>query len=331
MQTRSVQRFMHLPPSRGPLSAWLIDQLRAAPGSSQAPPDIAEDPLRGDDLHLALYLCYELHYSDIEGVSLAWEWDPALLRFRASLEAAFQGALLDAVPPTLDDEDVPGSLRTMARDDRGPSLSEHLGEHPDLEQFREFVIHRSAYQLKEADPHSWALPRLGGKAKAALIEIQMDEYGSGRADAMHSVLFARTMAALDLDPSYGAYIGHLPGETLATVNLMSMFGLHRRWRGAIVGHLALFEMTSTEPNRRYGGALRKLGYDADATGFFDEHVEADAVHEAIAAYDLAGGLVSDEPALAPDILFGARCLDLLERRWAGHVLQSWESGRSSLL
>lgn len=326
-----VERLMHLPASRGPLSAWLIDQLRAAPGMAEAPPPIADDPLRGDDLHLALYLCYELHYSDIEGVSPDWEWDPKLLRFRAALEAAFEGALLDAVPAARGDEDVPETLRTMARDDSGPSLSEQLGAHPDLERFREFVMHRSAYQLKEADPHSWALARLGGKAKAALIEIQMDEYGSGRADAMHSVLFAQTMAALDLDPSYGAYIDRLPGVTLATVNLMSMFGLHRRWRGAIVGHLALFEMTSTEPNRRYGGALRKLGYDTDASGFFDVHVEADAVHEAIAAYDLAGGLVSDEPARAPDILFGARCLDLLERRWAEHLLQSWESGRSSLL
>ena len=327
----TVKRHMHLPAPRGPLSAWLIDQLRSTLGMTETPPPVADDPLRGDDLHLALYLCYELHYTDIEGVSSDWDWDPVLLRFRADLEAAFEKALLDEVPAPSGDEDVPETLRDMARDDTGPSLSEHLSSHPDLEQFREFVMHRSAYQLKEADPHSWALARLGGKAKAALIEIQMDEYGSGRTEAMHSVLFARTMAALDLDPAYGAYIDRLPGVTLATVNLMSMFGLHRRWRGAIVGHLALFEMTSTEPNRRYGGALRKLGFDTDASGFFDEHVEADAVHEAIAAYDLAGGLVSDEPQLAPDILFGARCLDLLERRWAQHVLRSWGSGDSSLL
>ena len=58
------------------------------------------------------------------------------------------------------------------------------------------------------------------------------------------------MEALGLDARYGAYLEHIPAITLATVNLMSMLGLHRRRRGAIVGHLALFEMTSSLPNRR---------------------------------------------------------------------------------
>ena len=333
MQTEAVvMRSMPLPVARGPLSEWLIDRLRSLPGTAaSAPPTPSGDPLDGDDFHLALYLLYELHYTDIEGVHTGWEWDPGLLHFRGSLESAFEEALLDADPQTSTTEDVPETLRAMALDDNGRSLSEYLAEHPDLDRFREFVIHRSAYQLKEADPHSWALARLGGKAKAALIEIQMDEYGSGRAERMHSVLFSQGMAALGLDNRYGAYIERLPGVTLATVNLMSMFGLHRRWRGAIVGHLALFEMTSTEPNRRYGNALRKLGFDTDATRFFDEHVEADAVHEAIAAHDLAGGLVSDEPQLAGDILFGARCLSMVEARWADHVLDAWDADRSSLL
>ena len=115
------------------------------------------------------------------------------------------------------------------------------------------------------------------------------------------------------------------------MNLMSLFGLHRRWRGALVGHLALFEMTSSLPNRRYGNALRRHGFGGAATDFFDEHVEADAVHEAIAAVDLAGGLVEDEPALGPDVLWGARTLAALDARWGRHLLAAWEAGRTSLL
>ena len=114
--------------------------------------------------------------------------------------------------------------------------------------------------------------------------------------------FAGAMSAMGLDPAYGAYLDRLPARTLATVNLMSLFGLNRRLRGAIVGHLALFEMTSSLPNARYARGIRRLGYsDPAATDFFDEHVEADAVHEAIAATDLAGALADDEPALTPAI------------------------------
>jgi hypothetical protein len=193
------------------------------------------------------------------------------------------------------------------------------------------MIHLSAYQLKEADPHSWAIPRLAGAPKAALIEIQLDEYGRGRPDWMHAELFAKSMRAVGLDPTYGAYLDQIPGVTLATVNLMSLFGLHRRWRGAIVGHLALFEMTSSIPNRRYAEGLRRLGFDGEATLFFDEHVTADAVHENIAAVDLAGGLAAQDPTLVPDILWGARTLSHLDRRWITHVLGAWEREESSLL
>jgi hypothetical protein len=76
--------------------------------------------------------------------------------------------------------------------------------------------------------------------------------------------------------------------------------------------------------------LRRLGGDADATRFYDEHVEADAVHEQIAAYDMCGSFCVDEPERTADVLFGARCALELDARWATWVLERWESGKSSL-
>ena len=111
---------------------------------------------------------------------------------------------------------------------------------------------------------------------------------------------------------------------------MSMMGLHRRWRGGIVGHLALFEMTSSLPNARYARGLRRLGLDERATEFFDEHVEGGCGAREIAATDLAGGLARAEPQLTGEILWGARALVELEARWARHLLESWDRGVSSL-
>src|SRR5919202_62924 len=323
-----------LPTPRGPASAFLLAELRRAP-HRLAPPARAQpaDGLADDDLHLALYLCYELHYRGLPEVDEGWEWEPSLLALRRGLEAEFEHALRLAVPPAAGDvapDEVDLALRAVAEADDGPSLSTHLERHGTAAQFREFAVHRSAYQLKEADPHSWAIPRLSGAPKAALVEIQADEYGGGRADRVHAELFRRTMVALGLDGRYGEYVDVVPGVTLATVNLMSLFGLHRRLRGAIVGHLALFEMTSPIPNRRYANGLRRLGFDGDATEFFDEHVVADAVHENVAAVDLAGGLARQDPTLAPDILWGAAALAELDARFARHLLGSWADGRSSL-
>jgi hypothetical protein len=114
------------------------------------------------------------------------------------------------------------------------------------------------------------------------------------------------------------------------VNLMSLCGLHRRLRGAIVGHLALFEMTSSVPNRRYAAGLRRLGFGEQACQFFDVHVVADAVHESVAAVDLAGGLAKQNPRLGADILWGARALLAIDGRWARHIMSAWQDDVSSL-
>jgi hypothetical protein len=326
-----------VPSPRGPVSAAVLAALGRMPGTPLPEIDVnVADPLADDDLHLALYCCYELHYRGLDGVDERWEWDPGLLATRARLEEVFEDGLRDALagwtPPPADATTMDLALRTIIDADDGPSLARHLETVGTLGQFREFLIHRSAYQLKEADPHSWAIPRLSGPPKAALLEVQADEYGGGDPARMHAQLFADTMEALGLDATYGAYVDRLPGVTLATVNLMSLLGLHRRHRGAIVGHLAAFEMTSSIPNRRYATALRRLGVrDRRATEFFDEHVTADAIHENVAAVDLAGGLVRREPRLVDDVLFGARALIAVEARWATALLEAWEAGRGALL
>jgi hypothetical protein len=320
-----------LPGARGPLTEWLLGHLVDPPHDVGAPPPVTEDPLVGDDLHLALYLCYELHYRGFADVDEGWEWEPSLLAARATFERAFEDALVAEVGRRPVPGDIEEELQRILDGPGGPSLSSFLLEQGSLDQLREYSIHRSAYQLKEADPHSWCLPRLGGRAKAALVEIQADEYGGGVEAEMHASLFADVMVALGLDPTYGAYLDRLPGPTLATVNLVSLFGLHRRWRGALVGHLAVFEMTSVGPMGRYAALCDRLGLPDEARRFYDVHVVADAVHEVVASRDLAGGFVAAEPDRAADVSFGARALMAVEERFARSMLDAWSAGRSSLL
>jgi hypothetical protein len=319
---------MRLPEPRGATSAYLRQVL-----TGKAAPHPRRADLTDEDLQLSLWMLYELHYRGFTGISDDWEWDLGLLELRARLEDGFLAGLRAQVPAPApaDAAGIPAALTALVGADTGPSVSRFLQRRATLEQFREFVIHRSIYHLKEADPHSWGLPRLGGAPKAALVEIQADEYGGGRADRMHAELFRATMGSLGLDAGYGAYIDEVPAATLATSNLMSYFGLHRRWLGALLGHLAVFEMTSSIPNRRYGNGLRRLGGDATATRFYDEHVLADAVHEQIAAHDLCGGFVAQHPDRAAEVLFGAAAALHLDALAGAAMLDSWERGQSSLL
>jgi hypothetical protein len=321
-----------LPQPRGPLSEHVLQALVLAPHDLPPAPPATGDVLQGDDdFHLTLYCLYELHYRGFEDVDDRWEWNPSLMRVRQKLEGCFEEALRAEIgAETTEPDTLADYLKQLLDSATGPSLSRYLEMRATLEQFKEVLVHKSAYQLKEADPHSFAVPRLSGRAKVAMVEIQFDEYGSGKAERQHSRLFANTMEALGLDNRYGAYLDAIPGCTLAAVNLMSMCALQRRLRAAIVGHLAVLEMDSTQPNRRYGNGLRRLGFGEDATDFFDEHVEADAVHEALAAHDLAAALAKDDPSLTADIVFGARAMLLLDEVQARFVSERWEAGESSL-
>jgi hypothetical protein len=322
---------MFLPAPRGPLSAGLVRALRSGGASSvSVPAALPPDPIADDDLQLALWIGYELHYRGFADVDDDREWDPHLLAFRRSLESAMLNAVRAEVPPLPPEGIVPDRLRRLVEQDDGPQLSSFLQRSATAAQFSEFLIHRSIYQLKEADPHTWVIPRLSGRAKAALVELQFDEYGGGRPTRMHSELYRKLLRRTGLSDEYGYYVDAVPGITLAVSNVMSALGLNRTMRGAIVGHLAAYEMTSSIPCRRYGKGLRRLGGDDDSCEFFDEHVTADAAHEQVAMYDLCGALAKDEPELADSILFGAAACLSVDARFAAAVLDAWQHGRSSL-
>ncbi len=321
-----------LPKARGPLTDTVLTALTGAPGDIPASSVGDVDPLTDDDLHLALYVCYEIHYRGFAGVDDRWEWSPSLLAFRGRLEGAFESALRSRFPyegSTEPAATVSNLSRIAGRP--GPPLSRYLRDSATATEWSDYVIHRSAYQLKEADPHSWAVPRLEGRAKAALMEVVFDEYGCGRAERVHAALYRNSMEALGLDGRYGAYLDRIPGVTLAPVNLMSLFGLHRRLRGALVGHLAIAEVTSSVANKRLADGLRRLGYGPDATHFFDEHVIADSIHDMISLHDMAGGLAEEEPHLVDDILFGASAWTGIDALSGEFLLTCWREERPSLL
>jgi hypothetical protein len=323
-----------LPVPRGPLSATVVCALAQRPSSEPLPlVDFDQDDPYGEDLSLALYTCYELHYRGFDGVDSLWEWEPELLRLRAAMERVFLTALRGDINggKTGRGGDVRAALdAVLVEPIPGNGVSHYLRDVAQWWQMREYIVHRSVYHLKEADPHAWVIPRLQGQAKASLVAVEFDEFGGGRGERVHAQLYADLMAAAGLSPAYLHYLDDVPGPAIAIVNMMSMFGLHRRLRGAMIGHFAVAEVTSAPSARRIAQALQRLGAPAACTHFFTEHVEADSVHEQVLRRDVIGDLLRREPHLAADVVFGISATELLEARLAQHLLNTWHSGTTSL-
>ncbi len=317
-----------LPAERGPISSAVLAALRSAPGEDVPPePDLARADPFGEDVQLALHVCYELHYRGFRDVDPEWEWSPDLLGVRAALERLFVDALRDEVPGGDVYEELDALLVEPVP---GRGLSHFLRDEGTWWHMREFFVHRSIYHLKEADPHAWAIPRLTGRPKAALVAVEFDEFGAGHADRVHARLFADLLAAAGLSPDYLHYLEHVPACALAPINMMSLFGLHRRWRAALVGHFTAAEITTGPSARRMDDALTRLGAAPACRLFYTEHIEADAVHEQVMRHEVVDGLLAQQPELADDIVFGIQATDVLEQRLADHLLGSWQAERSSL-
>lgn len=316
---------MMLPKPRGPLSAAVFESMRSLPVEPVA--RAHPDPDGPEDAAITLWALYELSYRGFDDVDETAEWDPDLLAVRRGLEVDLERRLRERweayASPHETRDDFGADFFDFVGAHDGRSLARFVQTEADEQQVLDLLRLRSVYHLKESDPTAWVVPRLPTAPQAALMELQYDEYGAGDPNRVHALLFARGLEAVGLRAEYGAYVDDVPLEILEQNNAMSLMGLHRRLRGAALGHLAAFEATSSLPSRQLTQGLERLGMAPAMAAYYDEHVEADAVHEQLAVRAICGELLAVEPELRDDVYFGAfTCLDL-EDRLAEQLLARW--------
>jgi hypothetical protein len=198
-----------LPRPRGPMTVALLDYLRRDPASTRVDParltwsGATTDAATDHDLQLALWLVYELPFRGLAGVDDAWEWHRGL----AEVIEEWEDLLLDALVSVTMNTSMAAALRIAADDQTLVAGS--------LDQFRELLVHRSVCYLREADPPTYGFP-VAGAGKSADFRSVLTEWG--------------------LSTRCGHYLNCVPGITLLTSNMISMFGRHRRFRAALAGH-----------------------------------------------------------------------------------------------
>lgn len=313
---------MLTPTARGPVSEAILSAMRSGDTAS-----VVELPDVGcaDDAQIALWSLFALHHRGFDDVDDELEWDPHLIAVRRRLEQDFERNLRDRAPKCPEQGDFAEDFFAFVAGHEGPSVVSHLQRSATDEQMRQFLRHKSIYTLKESDHTTWTIPRLSHRVKAAVMELQYDEYGGGDPNRLHAHLFARGLEKSGLSPEYGAYIDEAPCEILEQDNVMSMLGLNRRLRAASLGFLAAFEATSSAPSRKVARGLERLGFPAEIITYYTEHVEADAVHEQLAVRTICGALLDEEPGQYENVYFGAWAAMHVDDRYAERMLKEWSA------
>ncbi len=315
----SIVMTTRLPLPVGPLSDRVITGLL---GETAFPPAASviegSDPL-DHDFQLGLYVLNELHYAGWIGVDDSLEWAPWVSSLRLGLHTEFERRLRLAIPMGASQ---PLELARRLLQPGELSVSGHLRDHGTVDQVRESMILRSPYQSKEADPHTFALPRFGGSTKRVLTEIQSGEYGVGHRRS-HAELFADALDGLGLDPTPNAHVDACSGAALATSNLVTLGAMHRRLRGIVLGQLSLFEMDSVTPNQAMVECCDRLGLPDSVRPFFQIHVLADAEHEQMVEAAFLGDYPAIEPDQVQNMLLGMRAQSLIDHTIAAETVPMW--------
>jgi hypothetical protein len=125
------------------------------------------------------------------------------------------------------------------------------------------------------------------------------------------------------------YFFGFSAKSLGFLNFLSLFGLHRAPGGAAAGRLAAAETATKQSVGLLREGLERISAPKPCIEFYRDYaaISTDLERWARGAVD---ALIQREPALEPDVVFGIRAQQLVEKRLTEHLVKTWQAGRSSL-
>jgi hypothetical protein len=288
---------VRLPAARGPLGNFVVEHLRRAPHKLPGLLAPVDDPLRGDDFHLALLCAFQVQGRSFDDVADLWQWNASLVDFRAGLERRFETALaMSSDPVAASDAHWVGMTTSQ---DRVHAPAAMLARSGSPEQLQELLHYRALMTATISETWTWLLPRASAAGRSAIIRFG------------ESVTEEAADCAID----------DLPGALLARANVLWLLALNRAHGAALAGALAVAESVAARADRELAAAARRLGQTerADDLKHSSERASEGKANE------MAAELASDRVGAAA-VAKGARWMLAVTRRWSSATLAGSRAG-----
>ncbi|WP_107066454.1 iron-containing redox enzyme family protein [Kitasatospora sp. NRRL B-11411] len=265
-----------------------------------------------EELHAVLARVYDRDFSAAPVVGVDHEWQPLLRDVAALLERAMLDDQLRRIP----EESVSGYpvtgveyvrwLKTMVSEHPAgwhPLYHEFLPEHGGREELRLLLAQETNLDPRFDD--ILAVMQIGrhGGEKMEIAANYWDEMGNGDPARVHTLLFARALAAIGVDREYITRT-FLP-EAGVSGNLSACLALSRRHYYKAVGYFGVTEYLAPRRFRCVVDSWRRAGLDEVGIVYHDLHIGVDAGHAAGWFKNVVGPLVEADPQVGREIALGA--------------------------
>ncbi len=181
------------------------------------------------------------------------------------------------------------------------AVYDHIAHNADLAAFRMFVEAESTVDARFDD--LLALTQLGasGRAKMEIARNFWDEMGEGAPWRVHTTMFARMCAALDLD---SARMRVPSPEAQACGSLLLLFASYRTFFDHAIGALGVTEALAPFRFHRVIEGWSRLGLDEDALEYHRVHVRVDAEHTTGWLTEVVKPTLDERPEALPALCEG---------------------------
>ncbi|HEX6277243.1 MAG TPA: iron-containing redox enzyme family protein [Polyangiaceae bacterium] len=184
---------------------------------------------------------------------------------------------------------------------QGDPLFPWLAESAPPGAIRWFLEQEAAGEAGFEDLVALTQVKLPTRAKLELARNYWDEMGRGDERGMHGPMLSRLTTTLELDTSTERIVW----ESLALGNLMTAFGVNRRYAYQSAGALGVIELTAPGRAAAVNRGLKRIGVSGEIRKYFALHATLDVKHSEAWNREVLRPLVAQNSELAVPIAEGA--------------------------
>jgi hypothetical protein len=270
--------------------------------------------LTTDEL-IELLEIHDLHVAPIEslGDELRRQHHPDVAARKYELEGAFVAGLeaLDHAEPWQLPDSAVDAMYAVAGLDLLPEVYDWLVDGATYDELVEFLTLEGGPDADFDDLVARCQVGLSGEPKLELARNYWDEMGHGALDKVHTELYRRLVAALDIT---GVPRPSQPREALERSALNTLLATNRWLQPEMVGALGLTELQAGPRCEKVLAAFARLDVRPSAWPFYEVHAEVDPIHGKAWVENVVAPL-SQDGRWAAGIVRGARWRALLNRRF----------------
>lgn len=263
-------------------------------------------------VHELLAFIYEQDFSSANLRRVNCETQPIFRDIAAILEAGaldFENKFIDkseiAAYPTTGMRYVQWLKKLIAkhRSSRHPAYTRYIAEQANAQDLAFFMAQETNLDPRFDDILSMLQIGLHGVAKMEIANNYYDEMGNGNLESVHTVLFSKTLKALNVEANYVKANMLLDAQIAG--NLSACLALSRRHYYKAIGYFGVTEYLAPRRFKHVVKAWTRNGLPREGIEYHDLHIRVDALHAHGWMHNAISPLIDSNPDIGFEVALGA--------------------------